>query len=190
MVKEKATLPFTWIFLRMRPVFRWLVLHRGSPQEIAGGFSLGLFIAFTPTIGLQIVLALFMATALNLNQSAAILAVWITNPITIPAIFSLNYWLGSLIWEGPSVIVVSHRLFELASQLTTFDLWAIADQLSAVAEFGMDIIVPLIWGSIIAGTFSATLSYVILLRFLTFLFARRARRKEAKEARFRNGMKK
>jgi len=180
MVKEKVKLPFTWIFLRMRPVFRWLIRHRGSPQAIAGGFSLGLFIAFTPTIGLQIVLALFMATALNLNRSAAVLAVWITNPVTIPAIFSLNYWLGSLVWEGPSVIVVSNRLFELASQLTTFDPWAIADQFSAVAELGLDIIVPLILGSIIAGTFSATLSYVILLRFLTFLFERRARRKKSK----------
>jgi len=190
MVKEKVKLPFTLIFLRMRPVFRWLVRLRGSPHAIAGGFSLGLFIAFTPTIGVQIVLAFFMATALNLNRPAAVLAVWITNPVTIPAIFSLNYWLGSLIWEGPSVLVVSHRLFELASQLTTLDLWAIADQLSAVAELGMDIIVPLILGSIIAGTFSATLSYVILLRLLTFLFARRARRKKVKDARIRNGMKK
>ena len=174
----------------MRPVFRWLVRHRGSPQSIAGGFSLGLFIAFTPTIGLQIVLALFMATALNLNRSATVFAVWITNPITIPAIFSLTYWLGSFIWEGPSLNVVSQRLIELASQLTTLDLWAITDQLSAVTELGMDIIVPLILGSIIAGTISATLSYIILLRVLTFLFARRARRKKVKDARIRNGKKK
>ena len=76
------------------------------------------------------------------------------------------------------MLVVSHRIFEFASQLTTLDLWAITDQLSAVADLGKDIIVPLIWGSIIAGTFSATLSYVILLRLLTFLFARRARRKK------------
>ena len=190
MVKGKVKLPFTWIFLRMRPVFRWLIRHRGSPQAFAGGFSLGLFIAFTPTIGLQIILALFMATALNLNRSAAVLAVWITNPVTIPAIFSLNYWLGSLVWEGPSVIVVSNRLFELASQLTTFDPWAIADQFSAVAELGLDIIVPLILGSIIAGTFSATLSYVILLRFLNFLYERRARRKKIRDTRIRNETKK
>jgi uncharacterized protein (DUF2062 family) len=178
MEKEKIKLPLTWIFLRMRPVFRWLIRLRGSPQAIAGGFSLGLFIAFTPTIGVQIFLAFFMATALNLNRPAAVLAVWITNPVTIPAIFSLNYWLGSLIWKGPSVPFVSRRLFELASQLTTLDLWAITDQLSAVAELGVDVIVPLILGSIIAGTLSAIISYVILLRLLTFLTARRARRKK------------
>src|SRR5210317_2635894 len=121
MAKGKIKLPLTWIFLRLLPVLRWLIRLRGSPQAIAGGFSLGLFIALTPTIGLQIVLAFFLATALNVNRPAAVLAVWITNPITIPAIFSINYWLGSLVWEGPSVIVVSNRLFELASQLTTFD---------------------------------------------------------------------
>ena len=162
----------------MRPVFKWLIRLRGSPQAIAGGFSLGLFIAFTPTIGLQILLAFFLATVLNVNRPAAVLAVWITNPATIPAIFTLNYWLGSLIWEGPSVSVVSRRLFELASQLTTLDIWAITDQLSAVAELGMDIIVPLILGSIIAGTLISVLTYVILLRLLTFLFARRAKRKK------------
>jgi len=162
----------------MRPVFKWLIRLRGSPQAIAGGFSLGLFIAFTPTIGLQIVLAFFLATVLNVNRPAAVLAVWITNPVTIPAIFTLNYWLGSLIWEGPSVSVVSRRFFELASQLTTLDIWAITDQLSAVAELGMDIIVPLILGSIIAGTLISVLTYVILLRLLTFLSARRAKRKK------------
>ena len=181
MAKEKIKLPFTWIFLRLRPVLRWLIRLRGSPQAIAGGFSLGLFIAFTPTIGLQIVLAFFLATALNVNRPAAVLAVWITNPITIPAIFSINYWLGSLVWEGPSVPVVSRRLFELASQLTTLDLWAITDQLSAVAELGMDIIIPLVLGSIIAGTLSSILSYFILLRLLTFLVARRAKRKRMKD---------
>jgi len=178
MAKEKIKLRFTWIFLRMRPVFKWLIRLRGSPQAIAGGFSLGLFIAFTPTIGLQIVLAFFLATVLNVNRPAAVLAVWITNPVTIPAIFTLNYWLGSLIWEGPSVSVVSRRFFELASQLTTLDIWAITDQLSAVAELGMDIIVPLILGSIIAGTLISVLTYVILLRLLTFLSARRAKRKK------------
>jgi len=190
MAKAKVTLPFTRIFLRMRPVFRWLVQYRGSPQAIAGGFSLGLFIAFTPTIGIQIVLAFFMATALSLNRPAAVLAVWITNPVTIPVIFSLNYWLGSLIWEGPSALVVSQRLFELTSLLTSLDLWAITEQLSAVAELGMGIIVPLILGSIIAGAFSATLSYFILLRLLILLSERRTRRKKAKVARIGNGTKK
>lgn len=164
----------------MRPVFKGLIRLRGSPQAIAGGFSLGLFIAFTPTIGVQIVLALFLATVLNVNRPAAVLAVWITNPVTIPAIFTFNYWLGSLIWDGPSVSVVSRRLFEMATQLTTLDLWAITDQFSAVAELGIDIIVPLILGSIIAGTLSSILTYVILLRLLTFLFARRANREKIK----------
>ena len=190
MEKEKIKLPLTWVFLRMRPVFRWIIRLRGSPQAIAGGFSLGLFIAFTPTIGVQIILAFFVATVLNLNRPAAVLAVWITNPVTIPVIFSLNYWLGSFIWEGPELPVVSNQLFKLASQLTTLDFWAITDQLSAVAALGMDVIVPLILGSIIAGALSAALSYVILLRLLTFLFAHRARRKKLKDERVRNETKK
>ncbi len=178
MAKEKVKLRFTWILLRMRPVLKWLTRLRSSPEAIAGGFALGLFIAFTPTVGVQIVLAFFLATLLNVNRPAAVLSVWVTNPVTIPAIFTFNYWLGSLIWEGPSVSVVSRRLFEMASQLATLDLWAITDQFSAVAELGLGIIVPLILGSIITGTVIATLTYFIVLRLLLFLFARRARRKK------------
>jgi uncharacterized protein (DUF2062 family) len=88
------------------------------------------------------------------------------------------------------VQVVSRRLFELASQLTTLDFWAITEQLSAVAELGVDVIVPLILGSIIAGTLSATLSYVILLRLFTFLFVHRAMRKKVKDDRARSDTKK
>jgi uncharacterized protein (DUF2062 family) len=180
MEKEKINRPFIWLFLKMRPVLRWAIHLRSSPKGIAGGFALGIFLAFTPTIGFQIVLAVILAAMLNLNQPAAIVGACVTNPLTIPVIFTFNYWLGSLIWPGPSVSAVSRHLIELTAQITKLDIWDITDQLAAVIQLGPDIIAPLLVGSLIAGILSAGLSYVVLLRLLEAFFARRARRKKSK----------
>lgn len=180
MEKEKINRPFIWLFLKMRPVFRWTARLRSSPREIAGGLALGIFLAFTPTIGFQIVLAIILATMLNLNRPAAIAGACITNPVTIPVIFTFNYWLGSLIWTGPSVSTVYRHLIDLTARIAKLDIWEITDQLAAVFQLGPDIIAPLILGSLIAGTLSAGLSYVVLLRLLEAFFARRARRKKSK----------
>jgi uncharacterized protein (DUF2062 family) len=68
---------------------------RGSPREIALGFALGLFIGMTPTIGFQIPIAIFVAALFKWNKISAALAVWITNPLTAPFIYSLSYFLGA-----------------------------------------------------------------------------------------------
>lgn len=182
MQKERTRRPLTRVFLRIRPVFRWIVRLRSSPGAIAGGFSLGLFIAFTPTVGLQVILAVILATILNVNRPAAIMAVWVTNPVTIPAIFTFNYWLGSHLWAGPSVSLVSQHLAKLAARLTTLDIWEITDQLKAVAELGQEIIIPLLLGSIIVGVIVAAVSFIILLKLLRLFFARRDRKKAMKLA--------
>jgi len=180
MEKEKINRPFIWLFLKIRPVLRWAIRLRSTPKGIAGGFALGIFLAFTPTIGFQIVLAIIFAPMLNLNQPAAIIGACVTNPVTIPVIFTFNYWLGSLIWPGPSVSDVSRHLIDLTARIAKLDIWEITDQLTAVLQLGPDIIAPLLVGSLIAGALSAGLSYVILLRMLEAFFARRARRKNAK----------
>ena len=180
MKREKVTLPFTWFFLKIRPVLRWLIKLRSSPKAIAGGFALGLFIAFTPTIGAQIIISVILATSLNVNRTASVLAVWLTNPATIPAIFTFNYWVGSHIFPGPSVSEVSRTILNLASRVTKLDVWEIKGQLLAVSELGFDIIIPLFIGSILNGIVCAGLSYIVLLRLLEGFFERRERKRKSK----------
>ena len=117
---------------------------------------------------------------LNLNRPAAIVGACITNPVTIPVIFTFNYWIGSLIWPGPSVATVYRHLIDLAARIAKLDIWEITDQLTIVLQLGPDIIAPLLIGSLIAGTLSAGLTYLVLLRLLEAFFARRARRKKSK----------
>ncbi len=59
------------------------------------GFALGLFIGMTPAIGFHILIAIFFAGLFKWNKISAALAVWITNPITAPFIYSVTYLLGA-----------------------------------------------------------------------------------------------
>ncbi|MGD8449993.1 MAG: DUF2062 domain-containing protein [Desulfobacterales bacterium] len=70
---------------------------RGNPKEIALGFSLGIFIGLTPTMGIQLPIALFAASLLKWNKIAALTGVWITNPVSAPFIYGTTYLVGSRI---------------------------------------------------------------------------------------------
>ena len=60
---------------------------------MAGGVSLGLFIAFTPTIPFQMLLAALGAILLRVNLPAALAACWITNPLTaLPIYLTARRW--------------------------------------------------------------------------------------------------
>ena len=76
---------------------------RGSPDEIAKGVALGIFIGMTPTLGFQMPIAVFFAFLLKENKLAAALGVWITNPVTAPVIYGLQYESGRLLLGLPRV---------------------------------------------------------------------------------------
>ncbi len=75
---------------------RFIKIH-GTPREIALGFALGLFIGASPTVGFQIIIAVFLAAVFQWNKITAGMGVWITNPLTAPFIYSGTYLLGSKI---------------------------------------------------------------------------------------------
>ncbi|MCF8049945.1 MAG: DUF2062 domain-containing protein [Desulfobacterales bacterium] len=68
---------------------------RGTPQEIALGFALGLFVGMSPFLGFHMAIAVFLAALFEWNKIAAAVGVWISNPFTIPLIYPLTYLLGA-----------------------------------------------------------------------------------------------
>lgn len=183
MPKERATRSLKWILLRIRPLLRLLRGFRGSPQAIAGGFSLGLFLALTPTIGVQIILAVFLATFLKVSRPAALISVMITNPVTVPPIFTFNYWVGSFFFDGPSVGEVYRHFIKIAAEMAKLNIWEVGAQLKAFAATGQDMLIPLVFGSMVVATFFGILSYTLLARFLWLLKLHRERKKTLKEQR-------
>jgi uncharacterized protein (DUF2062 family) len=168
--KKRVIIPY-------RSVIKWLVRLRRSPRAIAGGFALGTFVAFTPTMGIQFFIVMFLATVLNMNRPAAFVTIWITNVATVAPIYTFNYWVGSFFRQGPSVHDVYRTLLELTAQLARMNLWDIIDQFKIVMSLGREIFIPLVIGSIIVGTVAAVCVYIVSFAVIRYLSIRRNRKR-------------
>ena len=128
-------------------VLRFIRL-RGLPEEIAKGIALGIFIGMTPTFGFQMLIAIFFAYLLRKNRLAAILGVWVTNPVTAPVIYAIEYEMGRILLG-----------MERAHLPLKFS-W------EAYADLGWNIMYPLWVGGILTGIILGLLSYFITLRIV------------------------
>jgi uncharacterized protein (DUF2062 family) len=149
---------------KRRDLATWLIKLRGSPEAIALGVAIGVFVAFTPTIGFQTVIALILATFLNANRPAAMVLVWITNPLTIPPCFAFTYWVGSLIWPGPSPASVSQVIRGSVAAVARHDFWEMYDQFATFVGMGRDVLIPLLVGGVVVGVTVGSVAYFLTLR--------------------------
>ena len=95
-------MPIRFVARRIERFFIYRVLHvDDTPHRIALGVAIGIFVTWTPTIGLQMVLTILLAMLLRANKFVGVPFVWISNPLTIVPVYGPNYWIGSkLLGEG------------------------------------------------------------------------------------------
>ena len=81
---------------RLRRAVAVLFHVEDSPHRIALSFGLGVFIAFSPLLGLHTVMALGVAVAFRLSKAAIILGIYVNNPWTIAPMYMAGTLLGCL----------------------------------------------------------------------------------------------
>ncbi len=129
-------------------------------------FFVGLFVAFMPIPG-QMVVASVMAVLLSCNLPLSVGLVWITNPVTMPAIFFLAYRVGAMIMDMP--------LKEIEFELS---LYWLNHHLQAIWR-------PFLLGCLVCGLFFGCLGYFMISmlwrwRVVRHWHARKRRRAAAK----------
>ena len=72
---------------------------RFTRPVVARGVAIGLFVALTPTVGLQTLLMLALCSLLRGNFIAAFAVSWISNPITLAPLYLTYYLLGQRVVE-------------------------------------------------------------------------------------------
>ena len=131
-------------------------------------FFVGLFVAFMPIPG-QMVVAAALAVLFRCNLPLSVGLVWITNPLTLPAVFFLAYKLGAMIIGVP----LQPLEFELSFH------W-LAHRLESVWQ-------PFLLGCLLCGLFFGSLGYFVInilwrLRVAKMMRERRRRRQRAEQA--------
>ena len=82
---------------KIRPWAERLLHVRDTPERTAMAFAVGVFVGFSPLLGLHTALGILLAFALNLNRVAVILGVYMNLPWFIAPFYAAGTALGALI---------------------------------------------------------------------------------------------
>jgi uncharacterized protein (DUF2062 family) len=131
--------------------YYWLRFKRlqDTPQKIAWGMFLGVFIGVTPTVPFHIVSTLFLAPLLRVSPVAAFIGLNVMNPITIAPMYYAAYKVGAaflfreaalnfpetlsltsmldLLWRGGLALQLGGLILALPSALMSYllTLWVV-----------------------------------------------------------------
>jgi uncharacterized protein (DUF2062 family) len=97
---DKAAASGSW-WARLRHLVVHNILHLDdTPHRIAWGVFWGFLIGATPTIGLQVVIYLIVASLVGANRVSGILPIWLSNPITAIPLYYSEWFLGRFMLTG------------------------------------------------------------------------------------------
>ena len=132
-----------------------------TPHQLAFAAAVGVFIGFSPAVGLHIVIGLLAAWAFRLNVTAVVLGLLVSNPWTFAPIYGASLWVGIEIWgrhrELPPIHWEDLAVLALPKQLVPY-------------------LIPFVIGTLILGTIAAVLTYIIAVPLITRARHRRQQR--------------
>lgn len=149
--------------IRDTPGLRFLGDLRHDPnllhlnrQSVSLAFFVGIFVAFLP-IPMQMAVAACIALLVRCNLPIAVALVWISNPLTMPAMLFATYHLGRWVLQMPPVTVSLELSFSWLAN-----------------EFGL-IWMPLLTGSLISGLVFGLIGYITMRLFWRWTVVRQWR---------------
>jgi uncharacterized protein len=152
-------------FKRIRSWLEQLLHTHDTPRRTAAAFALGVFLGFSPFLGLHTVMGLALAFILGLNRVAVVLGVYSNLPWVLPAYYTLATVAGAAILRvdvQPKALDEAMRSFSAAS-------WG---EFAGLARH----LAPLLWAYVLGSTIGAVLLAGIAYRAsLAMILAHRKR---------------
>lgn len=165
-------MPHRFLIKKLKRFLIYRVLHvDDTPHRIALGLAIGIFITWTPLIGLQMILAVALAALARANKFVGIPFVWISNPLTAVPLYGFNFLVGA--WVLPGEYSVT-KFVESASKALSFSgSWM--DRIGAWWSAMWEFFWPLWVGSILVGLALGVVTYFVTRRAIV-LYRRRLHR--------------
>lgn len=143
---------------------KWLdaLLHvHDTPERTARAYALGVFLGFSPFLGLHTIIAIALAFVFNLNRVAVLLGVYSNLPWIIAPYYASATMLGAALLRTKSRPDLQERLGEMFQlSVRSAEFWH---------EVG-HLLRPLLWpyaiGSLIGASLLAAIAYRVALEFV------------------------
>ena len=150
-----------------RAAFRRLLAVDDPPERTALAFSVGVFIAFSPFLGLHTLMATALAFAFRFNKVAIYTGTFINNPfVTLVPIIVASYAVGALLMGRPVSLPAGALELLKEPHLLTAAYWRqLFDRL-------WDVVVPFSIGGTVLSFVCSLAAYPVTLKIL------RARKKK------------
>ena len=152
------------------------VRDKGTPEYIARGWAIGMFVGFAIPFGLQLAISIPMSFLMKGSKLGSILGTFTTNHFTIFIIYPFQCWLGNKVICGSLSLnkiecmmrdVLEHRNYE-----TLFDM-------------GLEVAISFFIGGLLLAVISTPVCYYVIRRIVIKyrLLREKARAKKSAEGR-------
>ena len=145
-------------------VRRWLssLLHvNDTPERTARAYALGVFMGFSPFLGLHTIVALIFAFVLNLNRVAVLLGVYSNLPWIMGGYYAFTTAMGAMLMGATLPPDLRERLGDLGNlSLRSPEFW------HEVARLLVPFLWPYVVGSLLGAVVLAAVAYRMALAFV------------------------
>ena len=153
-----------------RATVRRLLAIDDPPERTALAFSIGVFIAFSPFLGLHTIMATALAFLLRFNKIAIYTGTFINNPFfTLVPIIVASYAVGAFLMGRPLRLPAEGMELLKEPHLLTGDYWR------KLSHHSWDIVAPFSIGGMVLSVVCSLAAYPLTLRLL------RSRKKSKEE---------
>jgi uncharacterized protein (DUF2062 family) len=154
----------------MKDLLKKLLHIEDTPERTALAFSIGIFLGFSPFLGLHTLAGLAIAFLFGLNRMAILLGVWTNNPWSIVPYYTIATWLGMRVIRFRIDWATLHEIFRLGKdqRFLGFDFWT-----RVTSQGGL--LLSFLIGSLLLSVLLSLIAYPLSLRGIKFYRSKRGK---------------
>ncbi len=151
--------------------YRKLIKEQGTPNYIAGGWALGLFVGLAVPFGLQLLISIPLSFLLKCSRIGAVAGTFVTNQVTIFFIYPFQCWLGSYLLANPlSYSGIKNDIGQLCRN----------GDYAELGKLGWDLIMAFLAGGLLLALIAAPIGYFVVRFMVTSYRGKMALHKQKK----------
>ncbi len=157
---------------RIKGLVKKLLHIEDTPERTALAFSIGIFLGFSPFLGLHTLVGLAIAFLFGLNRVAVLLGVWTNTPWWIVPFYMMATWVGMGVTGFRMELTTLREIFQLGMDrgFTSSIFWG-----CVASQWGL--LLSYLIGSFLLSILLSVIAYPLSLKWIRFY---RLKRRTAK----------